>query len=103
MPIPFTLDYVIHRLAADARSQRQTIKKLTGISLKRDEATAVWPRILEHKWFISERLGRDTGLKVAAIDYFENVYRGPVSWQRSDSLPPRLRMFAPLMKTMGAH
>jgi hypothetical protein len=29
--------------------------------------------VLEHKWFVSERLGRDVGLRVAALDYFENV------------------------------
>jgi hypothetical protein len=27
-----------------------------------------------HKWILSERLGRDVGLHVAAIDYFENVH-----------------------------
>jgi hypothetical protein len=39
------------------------------------EARALWPRILEHKWFLSERLGRDVGLRVAAIDYLENIER----------------------------
>ena len=27
-----------------------------------------------HKWILSERLGRDVGLRVAALDYFENVH-----------------------------
>jgi transitional endoplasmic reticulum ATPase len=30
-------------------------------------------KVLVHKWYLSERLGRDVGLKVATIDYFENV------------------------------
>ena len=102
MPIPFKLDYVIHKLTVDAQSEKQTIKRLTGRRLRAAEASAVWPRIIEHKWFISERLGRDTGLRVAAIDYFENIYRAPAAYQRSDSLPPRLRMFSPLMRSMGA-
>jgi hypothetical protein len=38
-----------------------------------DQARTEWRRVLEHKWFVSERLGRDIGLRVAAIDYFENV------------------------------
>ncbi len=102
MPIPFKLEYVIDKLVADDQREKQTIKKLTGINLRANDAAAVWPRILEHKWFISERLGRDTGLKVAAIDYFENVYRVPATWQRKDLLPPRLRMFSPLMKSTNA-
>jgi hypothetical protein len=43
------------------------------VRLTSTEAQAEWPRVLEHKWFVSERLGRDIGLRVAAIDYFENV------------------------------
>jgi len=97
MPIPFKLDYVIEKVAED-RSERQAIKKLTGIKLCASEAAAVWPRILEHKWYISERLGRDTGLRVAAIDYFENIYIPPAAYQRRDSLPPRLRLLTPLSR-----
>jgi len=43
MPIPFRLDYVIHRLAPPPGT--------------------------------AERLGRDVGLRVAAVDHFENVGR----------------------------
>jgi len=96
MPIPFKLDYVIDKLARDDPQERRTIKRLTGVKLRTAEARALWPRILEHKWYISERLGRDTGLRVAAIDYFENIYVAPSVYKRSDSLPPRLRMMYPL-------
>jgi hypothetical protein len=96
MPVPFKLDYVIEKLANIAESERQAIKRLTGMKLPSSEARAAWPRILEHKWYISERLGRDTGLRVAAIDYFENIYVAPTVYRRSDSLPPRLRMMYPL-------
>ncbi|MBV8828971.1 MAG: DUF4032 domain-containing protein [Acidobacteriaceae bacterium] len=27
----------------------------------------------DHKWYLSEALGRDVGIRVAALDYFENV------------------------------
>jgi hypothetical protein len=96
MPIPFRLDYVIDKLANYAESERQAIKRLTGMKLPSSEARAAWPRILEHKWYISERLGRDTGVRVAAIDYFENIYVAPRVYRRNDSLPPRLRMMYPL-------
>ncbi len=96
MPIPFKLDYVIEKLVSDVRPEERAIKHLTGVKLAAPEARAVWPRILEHKWYISERLGRDTGLRVAAIDYFENVYVAPSVYKRSGSLPPRLRMMYPL-------
>jgi hypothetical protein len=72
--IPFKLDYVIESTLADVPNEEQKIlKELAGIRLPAAEARAEWPRVLEHKWFVSERLGRDVGLRVAALDYFENV------------------------------
>ena len=72
--IPFKLDYVIERaLEAGACEEQQVIRELAGVRLNPTEARAEWPRVLEHKWFVSERLGRDVGLRVAALDYFENV------------------------------
>jgi hypothetical protein len=72
--IPFRLDYVIERTLADGRCEEQRLlRELAGVRLTSAEARAEWPRVLEHKWFVSERLGRDIGLRVAAIDYFENV------------------------------
>src|ERR1051325_2090262 len=96
MPIPFRLDYVIEKTLAEDGSERRALKELTGIKLSAEEAQSVWPRILEHKWYISERLGRDVGLKVAAVDYFSNI-RPPRSFRRTkDTLPARLRMMQPL-------
>jgi hypothetical protein len=72
--IPFKLDYVIELTLREQVSEEQKIiRELAGVKLSTAEARAEWPRVLEHKWFVSERLGRDTGLRVAAIDYFENV------------------------------
>jgi hypothetical protein len=72
MPIPLTLDHVIARLQ-DLGREREVLRDLCGVRLSRREAQAVWPAVLEHKWLLSERLGRDVGLRVAAVDYFENV------------------------------
>ena len=72
--IPFRLDYVIEKTTAEGACEEQKVlKELAGVRLRPAEARAEWPRVLEHKWFVSERLGRDIGLRVAAIDYFENV------------------------------
>ena len=72
--IPFRLDYVIEAtLAGGAVEEQKVLKELAGVRLPAAEARAEWTRVLEHKWFVSERLGRDVGLRVAALDYFENV------------------------------
>ena len=75
MPIPFKLDYVIERTWREAagRRQQRVLAQMAGVKVSPTEARVVWPRIQEHKWYVSERLGRDVGLRVAAIDYFENV------------------------------
>ena len=89
--IPFKLDYVIERALQEPPSEEQGIlKSLPGVKLSPAEARAEWPRVLEHKWFVSERLGRDIGLRVAAIDYFENV-RLPRHTRASKSHAPWLR------------
>ena len=75
MPIPYKLDHVIEQtLHAPGMREQRALKVLTGLELGVDEASFFWPRILDHKWYMSERLGRDVGLRVAAVDYFENVW-----------------------------
>jgi len=72
--IPFKLDYVIEQtLRGGAGEEQKLLRELAGVRLTPAEAASEWGRVLEHKWFVSERLGRDIGLRVAAIDYFENV------------------------------
>ena len=86
-------------LARDARQLRRSLRELAGVRLSASEACEVWPRVLEHKWYLGERLGRDVGMKVAAVDYFENVRREhPRAWLRAKGggLPPRLPMMMPV-------
>src|ERR1044072_5295280 len=72
--IPFKLDYVIEKTINEGACEEQKVlKELAGVRLKPAEARAEWLRVLEHKWFVSGRMGRDVGLRVAALDYFENV------------------------------
>ncbi len=41
--------------------------------LEPELAAKLWMHILRHKWFLSEQLGRDVGIKVACLDYIENT------------------------------
>lgn len=82
-----------------ARRLRRELRRLAGVELSTAEARAVWPSVLEHKWYLGERLGRDVGLRVAAVDFFENVQPAPQRARtraRSGGLPPRLPMMMPL-------
>jgi len=49
------------------------IFEVSGTKFDPDVASNLWPKILQHKWLLSEKLGRDVGLRVACIDFFENV------------------------------
>ena len=96
MPISFKLEHILGR--GPARSQRRVLEQLAGVKLSKAYARDVWPQVLEHKWYLSERLGRDVGLRVAAVDYFENLYPGAAAGPArasSDALPPRLPMMMP--------
>lgn len=82
----FPLDYVIEKTLERRISREQFIlRKLTGRRFEQKEAAALWSRIPDHKWYVSERLGRDIGMKVAAIDFVENIYEPPKRRGRSGS------------------
>lgn len=102
MPISFAAEHgheqTHERVAVESSvNQKRTLRQLTGVKLSATEAAAAWPRILDHKWLLSERLGRDVGFRVAAVDYFENV-RPPrparatrSAWEPLPRLPMMLR------------
>ncbi len=75
MPVSFESESPAASAAVEqsARRLRRSLRQLAGVELSASEARAVWPSVLEHKWYLGERLGRDVGLRVAALDYFENV------------------------------
>lgn len=80
-----------------ARGLRRSLRQLASVKLSAAEARAAWPCVLEHKWYLGERLGRDVGLRVAAVDYFENIHTAPRRTRaQSGGLPPRLPMMMPL-------
>jgi hypothetical protein len=100
---PVTLEAESPPAAAQApepRRLRRSLREWAGVKLSPTEARDLWPQVLEHKWYLGERLGRDVGLRVAAVDYFENINppRGRASLRAGGGgLPPRL----PMMKPVG--
>lgn len=49
------------------------IFELSGVKFEPEVAEELWTKMLQHKWFLSERLGRDVGTKVACLDFIENI------------------------------
>lgn len=84
--IPYKLDYTIEKISSNFSNTAQTLlKNLTGKSLDKKEARRIWAKVQDHKWYVSERLGRDVGFRVAAVDFVENVYRSKIQNDRQAS------------------
>jgi transitional endoplasmic reticulum ATPase len=49
------------------------IFEYSGRKFDPEVAAELWVNILQHKWLLSEKLGRDVGIKVACVDYVENT------------------------------
>jgi transitional endoplasmic reticulum ATPase len=49
------------------------IFELSGAKFEPEIAVDLWPKILKHKWLLSEKLGRDVGFRIACIDFLENI------------------------------
>ena len=97
MTEPIKLDHVIENVVADDGSETQELKSVAGLRLSSLEAREVWPQVLEHKWYMSERLGRDVGLRAAAVDYFTNVRRVTKRDEMREMTPPT----QPFMRPFG--
>ncbi len=82
---------------------QRTLNDLAGVNLSAKEAREILPRVSEHKWYLSEYLGRDVGWHVAAVDYFENI--APQASARTfrvnrEMIPQRLPMMRPLSPSL---
>lgn len=49
------------------------IFEISGTKFEPDLAADLWPKILQHKWLMSEKLHRDVGLRTACTDFLENM------------------------------
>ena len=97
----FKLDQIFEKVTQPQLTDAQrTLNALAGVNLSAPEAREILPQVGEHKWYLSERLGRDVGWKVAAADYFENVrprrHAAP-SRRNREASPARLPMMRPLV------
>jgi SpoVK/Ycf46/Vps4 family AAA+-type ATPase len=48
------------------------IFEISGTKFEPAIAADLWPKILQHKWLMSEKLHRDVGLRTACTDFLEN-------------------------------
>lgn len=71
----YQLDHVVDEVLKSLPTAEQVfLKKYLNRDFPRKEAKYLWERILDHKWYVGERLKRDVGFRVAALDYVENFY-----------------------------
>jgi transitional endoplasmic reticulum ATPase len=64
------------KIVSDASSPQDCtafIFEYSGQKVEPNIAAELWPKIMQHKWVLSEKLGRDVGMKVACLDFMENV------------------------------
>jgi transitional endoplasmic reticulum ATPase len=67
---------VVEAAATDTPSPEECSTQIfasTGQRFEPEMAAMLWPKIVQHKWVLSEKLGRDVGIKVACVDFVENV------------------------------
>lgn len=57
----------------DGYYYRNLIFALIQIRMAENDAKKDWEDILEHKYTVSEKLGRNIGIHVAALDYYSNI------------------------------
>ncbi len=48
------------------------IFEVSGVKFDGETASDLWAKILQHKWLLSEKVGRDVGFRTACIDFLEN-------------------------------
>ncbi len=46
---------------------------LMNLRFSEEEAREHWAEMVKHKWVMSEKLKRNVGIRVAALDYFKNI------------------------------
>ncbi len=60
-------------ISLDQNFYTKLLQQFVSEDFEEEEAKRLWFEILSHKYSISEKLGRNVGLKVALLDYLENI------------------------------
>jgi len=69
--VQYLVDRVVKNKGGDFYSG--ILFELASVRFPEDRAKVLWQEILRHKYIISERLGRNIGVRVATLDYLENI------------------------------
>lgn len=89
--IPYKLDFAFEKLLRTGPSMERTLLQIyTGNKISESEAKNLLRRIADHKWYVSERLSRDVGFHVAAIDYVEHFYEPRVDKRSQGKLAAKI-------------
>lgn len=98
----YKIDYAIGKIfTTEPRQERILIRKYTGAKLSEREAIRLWDLIVDHKWFLSERLNRDVGIHTAAVDYVENFYRPVPAMSWTDRVATARENFAAFIRPLA--
>lgn len=98
----YQLDYVVEEIRKNEPSKEQVILKIfTGEIFTQKEAAYIWERVVDHKWYIGERLKRDVGERVAAIDFIENFYEPNNIFQNKNNQSGVFRRIVNSFKQLG--
>ncbi|MFQ3675840.1 MAG: diguanylate cyclase [Endomicrobiia bacterium] len=60
-------------ISLDQSFYSKLLKQFVSDDFEEEDAKKLWFEILFHKYKISEKLGRNVGIKVATLDYLENI------------------------------
>jgi len=60
-------------ISLDNNFYSNLLYKLVSEEFSEETAKNLWFEILEHKYRVSEKLGRNIGIRVATLDYLENI------------------------------
>lgn len=81
----YTLDYTIEKtLRQNLSAEQKFLKNFSDENFTAKDAKFVYTKITDHKWYVSEKLKRDVGMTVAAVDYFENFHETKTEKPRSE-------------------
>lgn len=73
------------------------IFEISGYKLNPELSQDVWTKIQHHKWVLSERIGRDVGMKVASIDFIENIFSADNSTHDAHKIDQLKRLGAQIL------
>lgn len=73
MPDPDIKSKIEKLIALDNNFYSSLLYRLVSEEFDEETAKKLWFEILEHKYKISEKLGRNIGIRVATLDYLENI------------------------------